>query len=112
MSATAPSPKSPNSLTATKAPSAAKSGGTELRGERSGTHYTLGQPLRVQVARVDLDGRRIDFCLPTASAALQSGRKPKAAQAAQTPQTPQTSRPRKTRSNTRPNPRKANKTVR
>ena len=73
----------------------------ELRGERSGTHYTLGQPLRVQVARVDLDGRHIDFCLPAASAdgppapadapagrktarpaAAKTDRKPRAAKAA------------------------------
>jgi ribonuclease R len=35
----------------------------ELRGERSGVRYTVGTPLRVQVSRVDLDGRRIDFRL-------------------------------------------------
>lgn len=32
-----------------------------LRGERSGRVYRLGDPLRVQVARVDLDERKIDF---------------------------------------------------
>jgi len=33
----------------------------ELRGERTGVRYALGTRLRVQVSRVDLDGRRIDF---------------------------------------------------
>jgi ribonuclease R len=35
----------------------------ELRGERSGLRYAVGSRLRVQVSRVDLDGRRIDFRL-------------------------------------------------
>ncbi len=35
----------------------------ELRGERTGMRYALGTPVRVQVSRVDLDGRRIDFRL-------------------------------------------------
>jgi ribonuclease R len=33
----------------------------ELRGERTGVRYTVGARVRVQVSRVDLDGRRIDF---------------------------------------------------
>ncbi|WP_404932840.1 ribonuclease R [Piscinibacter sp. HJYY11] len=33
----------------------------ELRGERSGIRYTIGSRVRVQVSRVDLDGRKIDF---------------------------------------------------
>jgi ribonuclease R len=33
----------------------------ELRGERSGVRYGIGTRVRVQVIRVDLDGRRIDF---------------------------------------------------
>jgi ribonuclease R len=33
----------------------------ELRGERSGIRYATGTRLRVQVSRVDLDGRKIDF---------------------------------------------------
>ncbi|MEY4560863.1 MAG: hypothetical protein RLZZ618_140 [Pseudomonadota bacterium] len=33
----------------------------ELRGERSGIRYTVGARVRVQVGRVDLDGRKIDF---------------------------------------------------
>ncbi len=33
----------------------------ELRGERSGVRYIVGARVRVQVSRVDLDGRKIDF---------------------------------------------------
>ena len=33
----------------------------ELRGERSGVRYSVGSRVRVQVSRVDLDGRKIDF---------------------------------------------------
>ena len=33
----------------------------ELRGERSGLRYVVGTRVRVQVSRVDLDGRKIDF---------------------------------------------------
>ena len=33
----------------------------ELRGERSGLRYIVGSRVRVQVSRVDLDGRKIDF---------------------------------------------------
>ncbi|TXT37303.1 MAG: ribonuclease R [Comamonadaceae bacterium] len=35
----------------------------ELRGERTGIRFALGSRVRVQVSRVDLDGRRIDFRL-------------------------------------------------
>ena len=35
----------------------------ELRGERTGIRYAVGSRVRVQVSRVDLDGRRIDFRL-------------------------------------------------
>jgi ribonuclease R len=35
----------------------------ELRGERTGIRYGAGSRLRVQVSRVDLDGRKIDFRL-------------------------------------------------
>ncbi len=35
----------------------------ELRGERTGIRYAIGSRLNVQVSRVDLDGRRIDFRL-------------------------------------------------
>lgn len=33
----------------------------ELRGERTGVRYAVGGRVRVQVSRVDLDGRKIDF---------------------------------------------------
>ncbi|MFM7801530.1 MAG: ribonuclease R, partial [Limnohabitans sp.] len=32
-----------------------------LRGERTGIRYVIGTRVRVQVSRVDLDGRKIDF---------------------------------------------------
>jgi ribonuclease R len=35
----------------------------ELRGERSGVRYAVGSRVRVQVSRVDLDSRKIDFRL-------------------------------------------------
>jgi len=35
----------------------------ELRGERSGVRYVVGARVRVQVSRVDLDSRKIDFRL-------------------------------------------------
>ena len=35
----------------------------ELRGERTGVRYVVGTRVRVQVSRVDLDSRRIDFRL-------------------------------------------------
>ncbi len=35
----------------------------ELRGERTGVRYAIGTRVRVQVSRVDLDSRRIDFRL-------------------------------------------------
>ena len=35
----------------------------ELRGERTGIRYSIGTRVRVQVSRVDLDGRKIDFRL-------------------------------------------------
>ena len=38
-------------------------GRQELRGERTGIRYALGSKVNVQVSRVDLDGRRIDFRL-------------------------------------------------
>lgn len=37
--------------------------GHRLHGERTGTVYRLGDPLRVQVAAVNLDDRKIDFVL-------------------------------------------------
>ena len=35
----------------------------ELRGERTGTRFSIGTKVRIQVSRVDLDGRKIDFRL-------------------------------------------------
>jgi ribonuclease R len=42
----------------------------ELRGERTGIRYAIGTRLRVQVSRVDLDGRKIDFRLVREDEAL------------------------------------------
>ncbi|RUS67455.1 Ribonuclease R [Saezia sanguinis] len=50
----------------------------ELRGERTGVRYALGTRVHVQVSRVDLDGRRIDFRLVPNGLAGQS--KPVSAQ--------------------------------
>jgi len=44
----------------------------ELRGERSGMRYAIGTRVQVQVSRVDLDGRRIDFRLIQDGEALTS----------------------------------------
>ncbi|MGZ3441587.1 MAG: S1 RNA-binding domain-containing protein, partial [Polyangia bacterium] len=35
----------------------------DLRGERTGVRYVVGTRVRIQVSRVDLDGRKIDFRL-------------------------------------------------
>ncbi|WP_404299615.1 ribonuclease R [Alicycliphilus denitrificans] len=42
----------------------------ELRGERTGIRYTIGARVRVQVSRVDLDGRKIDFRLVDEAAGI------------------------------------------
>jgi len=42
----------------------------ELRGERTGIRYAIGSRVRVQVSRVDLDGRKIDFRLINEGEAL------------------------------------------
>ena len=44
----------------------------ELRGERTGMRYAIGTRVQVQVSRVDLDGRRIDFRLIHENDALVS----------------------------------------
>ena len=44
----------------------------ELRGERTGTRYAIGTRVRIQVSRVDLDGRKIDFRLMQEGDALVS----------------------------------------
>jgi ribonuclease R len=46
----------------------------ELRGERTGIRYAIGTRLRVQVSRVDLDGRKIDFRLVRDEDELQAAR--------------------------------------
>ena len=45
----------------------------ELRGERSGVRYAIGVRVRIQVSRVDLDGRRIDFRMVREGEELRSG---------------------------------------
>ncbi|HKX39594.1 MAG TPA: ribonuclease R [Burkholderiaceae bacterium] len=58
----------------------------ELRGERSGIRYVVGSRVRVQVMRVDLDGRKIDFRLVRDGEdmlAMPRPRRDKAASAAQ-----------------------------
>lgn len=60
----------------------------ELRGERTGVRYGAGARLRVQVSRVDLDARKIDFRLVREGAAerlLARGRRDKPAPAAAAP---------------------------
>jgi ribonuclease R len=42
----------------------------ELRGERTGARYAIGSRVLIQVSRVDLDGRKIDFRLVTESEGL------------------------------------------
>ena len=43
----------------------------ELRGERTGIRYSIGTRVRVQVSRVDLDGRKIDFRMVNETTDLQ-----------------------------------------
>ncbi len=65
----------------------------ELRGERTGIRYGIGTRVRVQVSRVDLDGRRIDFRLvrdePAVSAGAQSQSRPRDAEKRRSLATPQ-----------------------
>jgi ribonuclease R len=49
----------------------------ELRGERTGVRYGLGARLHVQVGRVDLDGRRIEFRLFREGEPVKSTQRPK-----------------------------------
>ena len=51
----------------------------ELRGERTGIRYAVGTRVQVQVSRVDLDGRKIDFRLVPDAAAATPGGAPRAA---------------------------------
>ncbi len=48
----------------------------ELRGERTGIRYALGSRVRVQVSRVDLDGRKIDFRLVREGEVMRVGGAP------------------------------------
>ncbi|MDE2414824.1 MAG: ribonuclease R [Comamonadaceae bacterium] len=50
----------------------------ELRGERTGIRYGIGARVRVQVSRVDLDGRKIDFRLVDEAGEVVPGRLAKA----------------------------------
>lgn len=56
--------------------------GQRLYGERSGRVFRLGDPLRVQVTRVDLDERKIDFQLVEAPLERASARRRRRAEAA------------------------------
>jgi ribonuclease R len=83
----------------------------ELRGERTGIRYALGSRVDVQVSRVDLDGRRIDFRLVT-DGELAPPRKsgPKSAPSKDEPTGADTARARKPRSEVSGKPSKSNKT--
>ena len=50
----------------------------ELRGDRSGMRYGVGTRVRVQVSRVDLDGRRIDFRMVREPASPWAGNRSRA----------------------------------
>ncbi|MFO1230749.1 MAG: ribonuclease R [Alicycliphilus sp.] len=50
----------------------------ELRGERTGIRYSIGARVRVQVSRVDLDGRKIDFRLVDETGETVQGKPAKA----------------------------------
>ena len=47
----------------------------ELRGERSGVRYAIGSRVRVQVSRVDLDARKIDFRMIRENEGLPPGQR-------------------------------------
>ena len=60
----------------------------ELRGERTGIRYAIGTRLQIQVSRVDLDARKIDFRLvregeDVATTPARSAKATKAAKARQ-----------------------------
>ncbi len=57
----------------------------ELRGERTGIRYTIGARVRVQVSRVDLDGRKIDFRLVDEVGELVQGKSAKPRDAGKRP---------------------------
>jgi ribonuclease R len=82
----------------------------ELRGERTGIRYALGSRVDVQVSRVDLDGRRIDFRLVT-DGELAPPRKagPKSVSGKDEPMGVESARSRKPRSSASGKPSKSNK---
>jgi ribonuclease R len=45
----------------------------ELRGSRTGKRYVVGQTVHVQVARIDLEARRIELKLTQADVAMKAG---------------------------------------
>ena len=57
----------------------------ELRGERSGVRYAIGTRVRIQVSRVDLDGRRIDFRMVREGDEVRSGAVPRKSASGQNP---------------------------
>ena len=57
----------------------------ELRGERTGVRYAIGTRVRIQVSRVDLDGRRIDFRMVREGEDVRSGAVGRKGAAAQGP---------------------------
>ena len=69
----------------------------ELRGERTGIRYGLGTRVRVQVSRVDLDGRKIDFRLVREASDQPPRDKPAAAPADARPQPPEAAKPKAAR---------------
>jgi len=52
----------------------------QLRGERSGVTYHLGDSVRVKVVRVDLDDRKIDLVMLDGAGASTNPEKPRASQ--------------------------------
>jgi ribonuclease R len=46
-----------------------------LKGENTGQAYRLGDAVRIQVARVDLERRQIDFVLQSVAEKARSGRR-------------------------------------
>ncbi len=70
----------------------------ELRGEDSGTRYAIGSRVQVQVSRVDLEGRRIDFVLvPNQSNKPAAQKSPKSRQTSPPPAAPKPARKRSRR---------------
>jgi len=57
----------------------------ELRGERTGIRYAIGARVRVQVSRVDLDGRKIDFRLVDETGEMVPGKAAKGRDTAKRP---------------------------